>query len=348
MSIDTPEPAAMGPVPLIGRRGAAGRFGDLGAKVLAQYGLLVVFAVLVAVFSFARPETFFTTQNAQTIAAGKAVVALLALGAMIPLVVGQFDLSVGFQLGLTQTICAGLMLKQHESAFVAVLVTLAVGVAFGLVNGLLVVRVRINAFIATLATGTLAAGFTQWYSKGESIFGALPASFLSLGRDEVGGIPLPLVYVMVLVVALWVVFELTAWGRSAFAVGGNARAALIAGVRVDRLTIQCFVLAGVFASLAGILSVMILGSANPNVGPDFLLPAFAGAFLGATSIRPGRYNAIGTFVAVYLLASGITGLQQLGAASYIEQFFNGGALLLAVALSGWAAARRRARVMSDA
>jgi ribose transport system permease protein len=147
---------------------------------------------------------------------------------------------------------------------------------------------------------------------------------------------------------LWVVFELTAWGRSAFAVGGNARAALIAGVRVDRLTIQCFVLAGVFASLAGILSVMILGSANPNVGPDFLLPAFAGAFLGATSIRPGRYNAIGTFVAVYLLASGITGLQQLGAASYIEQFFNGGALLLAVALSGWAAARRRARVMSDA
>jgi ribose transport system permease protein len=348
MSIDTPEPAAMGPVPLIGRRGAAERLGDLGAKTLAQYGLLVVFAVLVGVFSVARPDTFFTSQNAQTIAAGKAVVALLALGAMIPLIVGQFDLSVGFQLGLTQTLCAGLMLKQHESALVAVVLTLAVGVAFGLVNGLLVVRVRINAFIATLATGTLAAGFAQWYSKGESIFGAMPASFLSLGRDEVAGIPLPLVYVIVLVVALWVVFELTAWGRSAFAVGGNPRAALIAGVRVDRVTIQCFVLAGVFASLAGILSVMILGSANPNVGPDFLLPAFAGAFLGATSIRPGRYNAIGTFVAVYLLASGITGLQQLGAASYIEQFFNGGALLLAVALSGWAAARRRARVMSDA
>jgi ribose transport system permease protein len=346
MSVDTREPVAIAPV--IGRRRASDRAAEAAGRVLAQYGLLVVFVALVGFFSIAQPDTFFTTQNAQTIAAGKAVVALLALGAMIPLVVGQFDLSVGFQLGLSQTLCAGLMLKQHEPALVAVLITLAVGVIFGVVNGVLVMRARINAFIATLATGTLAAGLTQWYSNGESIFGTLPPSFLALGRNEVAGIPLPLIYVVALTAALWIVFEFTAWGRSGYAIGGNARAALIAGVRVDRMTIQCFVAAGVFASLAGILSVMILGSANPNVGPDFLLPAFAGAFLGATSIRRGRYNAIGTFAAVYLLASGITGLQQMGAASYIEQFFNGGALLLAVALSGWAAGRRRARVMSDA
>lgn len=349
MTVETPEPAviraASRQASAVSRRDRAG---EHAAHVMAQYGLIVVFAALIGFFSIVQPSTFFTTQNAQTIAAGKAVVAILALAAMVPLVVGQFDLSVGSQLGLTQTMCAGLMLKQHEPAPVAIAATLVIGVLFGLVNGLLVVRVKINAFIATLATGTLAAGLTQWYSNGESIFGTMPGTFLKLGRNQVAGIPLPLVYVVVFGVALWVLFEFTSWGRSCFAIGGNARAALIAGVRVDRMTIQCFVLAGALSSVAGILSVMILGSADPNVGPDFLLPAFAGAFLGATSIRPGRYNAAGTFVAVYLLAAGITGLQQLGAASYIEQFFNGGALLIAVALSAWAASRRRARVLTEA
>lgn len=348
MTVETPQQPAISPT---SRAPAAtsrrDRAGDLAGRVMAQYGLIVVFAALIGFFSVVQPNTFFTTQNAQTIAAGKAVVAILALAAMAPLIVGQFDLSVGFQLGLTQTLCAGLMLKQHESAVAAVAATLVVGVLFGLVNGLLVVRVKINAFIATLATGTLAAGLTQWYSNGESIFGTMPATFLKLGRDQLVGIPLPLIYVAVFGVALWLVFEYTSWGRSCFAIGGNPRAALIAGVRVDRMTIQCFVLAGALSSVAGILSVMILGSADPNVGPDFLLPAFAGAFLGATSIRPGRYNAAGTFVAVYLLAAGITGLQQMGAASYIEQFFNGGALLIAVALSAWAASRRRARVLTE-
>lgn len=325
------------------RRPGFERLGELGGRMLARYGLLVVFAVLVAFFSIARPSSFFTTQNAQTIASGQAVVAVLALGAMVPLIVGQFDLSIGFQMGLAQTLCAGLIVQQHDSALVAALIVILIGVGFGVVNGVLVVGVGINAFVATLATGTLAAGITQQYSNGESIFGTMPATFLNLGRNSVWGVPLPIIYVLGLVILLWLLFEYTAWGRSCFAIGGNARSALIAGVRVKRMTIQCFVLAGVFSSLAGILSTMILGSASPDVGSNFLLPAFAGAFLGATSIRPGRYNAWGTCLAVYVLAAGITGLQQLGAASYIEQYFNGGALLVAVALSRWAATRRRSR-----
>lgn len=323
------------------------RLTETGTHVVAQYGLIVVFVILVAAFSLIEPTTFFTTLNLQTIAAGKAVVAVLALAAMVPLVTGQFDLSVGFQLGLSQTICAGLMLKSGLPASLAVLITLLVGVLFGLFNAFLVVRMRMGAFIATLGTGTLALGVTQWYSNGESLFGSMPQSFLDLGRNQVAGVPLPIIYAGAIAVALWLLFEYTAWGRSCYAIGGNARAALIAGVRVNRLTTQSFVLAGVLSSFAGVLSVMILGSANPNVGPDFLLPAFAGAFLGATSIRPGRFNAAGTFIAVYLLAAGIAGLQQLGAAFYIENFFNAGALLIAVALSGYAVKRRKARVSND-
>lgn len=338
-------PAA--PTPTSGPRPTAGRLAESVTRVFAQYGLIVVFVILVAAFSIIEPSTFFTTLNAQTIASGKAVVAVLALAAMVPLVTGQFDLSVGFQLGLSQTLCAGLMLKSGLPASVAVLITLMVGAVFGLFNAFLVVRMRMGAFIATLGTGTLALGFTQWYSNGQSLFGQMPQSFLNLGRNNVAGVPLPIIYVVVIAAALWVLFEYTAWGRACFAIGGNARAALIAGVRVDRLTTQSFVLAGVLSSFAGVLSVMILGSANPNVGPDFLLPAFAGAFLGATSIRPGRFNAAGTFIAVYLLAAGIAGLQQLGAAFYIENFFNAGALLIAVALSAYAVKRRKARVIDD-
>jgi ribose transport system permease protein len=322
------------------------RLSDQITHVLAQYGLVAVLAALVLIFSVAAPGTFPTIANAKTIASGYSVTAVLALAAMIPLIAGQFDLSVGFQMGLAQSLCAGLVVKQGLPAGAAVAVTLLGGVLFGIANGLLVLRLRMSAFIATLGTGTIALGFTQWYTNGQSIFGSMPTSFLDLGRNQLAGVPLPIIYVIAAVLVLWLLFEYTAWGRACYATGGNARAALIAGARVERLTLQCFVAAGALSAFAGVLSVMILGSANPNVGPDFLLPAFAGAFLGATSIRPGRYNAWGTFLAVYLLAIGITGLQQLGAAFYIEQFFNGGALLIAVALSAWAAARRRRRQVS--
>jgi ribose transport system permease protein len=317
-------------------------------RLFAQYALVIVLLAMVGIFSVIEPSTYFTTQNAQTIAATKAVVALLALAAMVPLATGQFDISVGFQLGLSQTLCAGLIINDGMAPSVALLLTLLAGASFGLINAFLVVRMRIGSFIATLASGTLALGITQWYSGGQSIFGAIPSSFTNLGRHNMAGIPLPIIYVVVVVAILWLLFEYTAWGRACYAIGSNPRAALIAGVRVDRLTTQSFVLSGVLCSAAGVLSVMNLGSANPAVGPDFLLPAFAGAFLGATSIRPGRFNAIGTFVAVYLLAAGITGLQQEGAAFYVESFFNAGALLIAVALSAYAIKRRKARVIDDA
>jgi ribose transport system permease protein len=203
----------------------------------------------------------------------------------------------------------------------------------GLINGLLVTKVRLTSFIATLAVGTLVLGFTQLYSKDETISGALPTSFTNLGQNKLLGLPLPLVFVLVFAAVIWVAFEYTSWGRECHATGGSPRAALLAGVRTDRVTIECFVLAGILAGLAGVLSVMMLGASSPVVGLGELLPAFAGAFLGATAIRPGRFNAVGTVLAVYLLAAGITGLQQLGAAFYVQQLFNGGALLIALSLA---------------
>jgi ribose transport system permease protein len=176
-------------------------------------------------------------------------------------------------------------------------------------------------------------GLTQWLTKDVTINGPLPALFTDLGRNALAGLPLPFVYVLIATAVLWVALEYTPWGRECHATGGNERAALLAGVRTERRTVQVFVSAALLAAVSGCLSVMILGASSPTVGLGSLLPAFAGAFLGATSIRPGRFNAIGTLIAVYLVATGITGLQQEGAQPFVQQVFNGAALLIAVTLA---------------
>jgi ribose transport system permease protein len=318
-----------------------GRLRRIGAAAGQKYALIVVFAAIVGLFSVLNPEIFPTAANAQTIASTQATVALLALAAMLPLVVGQFDISVGYQFGLAQGLCAHLIINEGLPAGLAVLVVMFVGVAVGLVNGVLVAKVKLNSFVATLGVGILVLGCTQWLTKDVTITGALPSLFTALGRDAILGIPLPFVYVLVACGLLWLALEYTPWGRESYATGGNDRAARLAGVRTERRTVQVFALAALLAALSGCLSVMILGASSPTVGLGSLLPAFAGAFLGATSIRPGRFNAIGTLIAVYLVATGITGLQQEGAAPFVQQLFNGAALLIAVSLARVATLRRR-------
>lgn len=299
--------------------------------------LPMLLLVVVAIFSAIRPDSYFTATNAQMIASTNAVLAVLALAAVPPLVVGQFDLSIGFQLALSQSLCAGMIIYHGIPAPIAAAIVVAIGLVIGLANGLLVARAGLNAFITTLATGIVVQGFTQFYTDGASVFGAMPSSFLAFGRGRLFGVPLAFLYVLVVAAIMSAVYTYTELGRRSFAIGGNARAAHLIGIPVERVTIQSFVVAGALSALAGVLSCSILGSANPNIGINYLLPAFAAVFLGAAPAGAGRFNAWGAVVAVYALAAGISGLQQLGAAFYVEQFFNGGALLAAVALAKWMA-----------
>ena len=310
-----------------------GRLRRVSAAAGQKYALIVVFAAIVGLFSVLNPSVFATGANAQTIASTQATVALLALAAMLPLVVGQFDISVGYQFGLAQGLCAHLIINESLPAVLAIGVVLAAGLLVGLVNGVLVAKVKLNSFVATLGVGILVLGLTQWLTEDVTITGALPAAFTDLGRNAILGLPLPFVYVLAATAVLWLALEYTPWGRECYATGGNERAALLAGVRTERRTVQAFVFAALLAAVSGCLSVMILGASSPTVGLGSLLPAFAGAFLGATSIRPGRFNAIGTLIAVYLVATGITGLQQEGAQPFVQQVFNGAALLIAVTLA---------------
>lgn len=313
------------------------------SQIAVRYSLPLLLLFVIAVFSIALPNTYPTLLNAQTVAATNAVLALLALAAIPTLVTGQFDLSIGFQLAFAQSICAGLIIHGHWHPLAAIAATLVLGLIFGLLNGWLVAYCGLNAFITTLATGIVIQGVTQWYTDGGSIFGMMPEGFLTMGRATILGLPLPCVYVLIFAVLLWMLYSHTPWGRRAFAIGGNSRAAHLIGVPVNRMVMQAFVLGSLVTAIAGVLSSSILGSANPNIGVNFLLPAFAAVFLGAAPAGPGRFNAWGTIFAVYALAAGIAGLQQLGAAFYIEQLFNGGALLAAIGLARYASARKSRR-----
>lgn len=319
-----------------------GRRSD-GTSWIGRYGLLLILVVLLIGFSLAKPSSFATVNNYRSILNNEVVVVLLALAAMMPLIIGEFDLSVAGILGVTQALATGLCALQGLSPGVAVPLSLGAGAVLGLVNGLVIVKFKINAFIATLASSTVMGGVVIWYTNGSPIYQGVPVSLTRLARGSVVGIPLAVVYMVAVAAVLWFVLARLPIGRRLYAVGGNRRAAQLSGIRSERLVIASFIASGTLAGLAGIVLGSELGSTVPGGEGAYLLPAFAGAFLGATAIHSGRFNPIGTVLAAYTLSVAIAGLQQLGAPAWVQPVFNGTVLVLAVGLSGYATRAKAAR-----
>jgi ribose transport system permease protein len=314
---------------------------------IAVYGLLIVFLLVMVVFGALRPSSFLSLTNINSILVSQSVTAMLALAEMVPLATKQFDLSVGYHLGMAQVLIIGLQVQQGlgwpETAALILVLSLVVGFA----NGALVTWFKIDSFIATMGTGTMLYGLSNWYSNGEQIVGmSLPHSFTGLSMIY-HGLPLPALYVGVIAVILWCVTERLPIGRNLYVIGANVRAAELTGINVSRHVMGAFIVSGLISGLAGIVLGSILQTGTPSVGPEYLLPAFAATLLGATSIRPGRVNVIGTLISVLVLAFSFSGVQQLGAPFYVQYFFNGGILIVAVGLSVYAA-RRRQRAATSA
>lgn len=312
------------------------------ADLVSRYSLIAVLVLLWIVFSVWNPAVFATTSNLQTILLQQATVGLIALAVMVPLVAGHYDLSAGFQFGLAQSLCAVLVMREGWNPLAAICVVLVAGLVIGVVNGQLITRLGLPSFTTTLGTGLVILAMSEFLTENQVITGVAASWFLDLGRGRLLGVPLPFVYLAVIAIALFVMLELTVWGRKAYAVGANPLAARLSGIAADRVVRQSFVVTGGLCALAGCLSVTSLGGSSPVVGFGSLLPAFAAAFLGATCIRPGRYNVAGTVIAVYVIGVGIIGLQQKGADVYVQDLFNGGALLIAVIVATLARRRRAA------
>ncbi len=311
--------------------------------LLGKWGLAFLAIALLIVFSVLEPDSFATVDNYRSILDNQTIVVLLAFAAMVPLIVGRFDLSVAAVLSISHVLAIGIIVKQGWSPAVAILVTLCFAVVIGLVNGLLVVVLQVDAFVATLGTSSIVAGIALAYSDGKTIFGDVPPSFTDLARGKFIGIPHPVILVVVVAIVLGLVLGMLPVGRRMYATGGNERAARLTGISTKRYVIGAFITSAFLAGLAGLVLGSRLGTASPSTGASLLLPAFAGAFLGATTVRPGRFNVAGTIIAVYTLAIAVAGLQQMGAPVWFEPVFNGCALVLAVASSQWALRQRHRR-----
>lgn len=310
------------------------------SRTLSRWGLLVVFAAVFGAFSAWLPNKFPTSGNVQDILTSQPPGIFIAYAAMLVLVVGEFDLSIGATLGMAQYLVLKLITHYGLSWQAAIVATLAVGAAIGAANAVAVVGLGINSFIATIGVATILEGLIQWISSGnEPLFGGAPAGFTSLAQTK-HVVVLPVYYALVASVLLWVILEFTVAGRQMRATGANRAAANLSGIHTNRARVLAFVAAGVLAAVGGILVTAQVGAADASSGPAYLLPAYAAAFLGATAIRPGFFNVWGTLIAIFLVAIGITGLQLKGAESWVTPVFNGGVLLLAVAVSNVAATQR--------
>jgi ribose transport system permease protein len=313
----------------------------------SRYALVVLLAAVIVGFSLAKPATFGAWSNFRVTFDQQAPTLIAAFAVMLPLIVGEFDLSVGANIYLGNVLVVGLVTRDGYPLSLALLIALAACTFVGLVNGLAVMKLQVNAFVATLATGTIVGGVGLAYSHDKEIFNA-PHGLTNLARGTgIGQIPNTIPFLILLAVVLFLVLNFLPLGRKMRAVGGNRTAAELTGISPLRYIVGAYVAGGFLAGVGGIIVGSQLGSATAGSNGALLLPAFAAAFLGSTAIEPGRFNVIGTVIAVAFISLTVTGLQLAGVQEWVKPVINGSALFVAVALSSWLMRMRVSRLRRE-
>ena len=311
-------------------------------RFLPTYGLVILAIALILLFSVLLPDTFPTILNLRSIISDKAIIVLLSLGVMIPMSAGRIDLTVGYGIVLWHILAISLQTIYGFHWISAVLIVLMLGGIMGVLNGLLVEVAKIDSFIATLGTGTVLYALALWHTGGRQIVGVLPKDFYALSTTMVFGLPITGYYVIAIALSMWIIYEYLPVGRYLYAIGASPKAAALNGIPVRKYVMASFVASGLLTALAGVLLASKLRIGQASVGLEFLLPALVGAFLGSTTIKPGRVNVWGTMIGIIILAVGISGIQQFGGSFWVEPMFNGVTLIVAIGIAGYAQRRKGA------
>jgi ribose transport system permease protein len=300
---------------------------------LDRYSALYLWGFFIVLFTIWAPDTFPTWTSAKTVLIENVIVGVLAIAFLIPLATGTYDLSIGTMMTMALVIINSLAKNTGVPLALAMLIALAACAVTGFISGYIVVKLRVNSFIATLGMSQIITAFVYFTSE-QTISGELTKGYQRIGMREVFGLPLICYYLGLLAVVAWFVLEHTPVGRHMFATGGNPEAARLAGVQTDRLVWGSLVVSGMVAGFAGVVYSWKVGTYGPNIGPGYLFPAIAAVFFGASQLK-GRANVWGAMIALLALASGIKGLQltQSGSSRWIEPAFTGLSLLGAVALA---------------
>jgi ribose transport system permease protein len=317
--------------------------GQLIRSSAARFGLVVLLGGMVLLFSLlpASRGTFASVANFQNLLASQSVLIVVSLAFLIPVLAGEFDLSVGLLTGATAVLTAGLisgaavpLTGGHRIATpLAVGIGIAFGTAVGVVNSIIVTRLQVPSIISGLGLTIVLEGLVSWYSGGVSIVSNIPANVKSFGSARSFAIP-PLFLVATAVTSVaWFVTERTVLGKRLDAVGSNRTAARLVGVNVPHTTTIALIMSGSLAGLAGVMQLARQGGGVPTVGLNFGLPAIAATFLGAVVIKPGRPNVLGTLVGVLFVAVAVNGFIKAGLAPWVELVVNGAILITGVAVS---------------
>jgi ribose transport system permease protein len=306
----------------------------LALGLFARYATILGLVLMILAFSVLSPRAFPTVNNFTNVLNQASLAMIIAGGLTLAVVVGELDLSIGFAASLHGVLVTGLIVGNGLPIPVAILIVLALGALIGLVNGVIVTKIKVNSVIATLGVGTILTGLSFAYSAGVPIVSGVPEAFLqiSLGR-WLFSIPNNIIIMALVLGALWILVERTALGQEIQAVGGNPAAARLAGINVDRIKTLGFVVSGMCAALTGILLASRLGSGTTSAADSYLLTAFAAVFLGSATLRDGEFHVLGTMVGALIIAFGFNGLNIFGAPTYSQYVLQGAILIIAVGLS---------------
>lgn len=305
--------------------------------------LLVLLAVVVIAFSAwsKTSATFSTGANIRLLVSDQSVVALMSIAVVFPLLVGEFDFSIGYLVSFIAVFDASAMSRFHLPFAVAALLSLAVAGLIGALTGFAVAKLKLNSLVITIATGTLMGGLVQWYSSGLSISSGISQTLINFGSKTWAGIPRTAYLLLAVIAVTWQVLERTPVGRYLRFIGSSRESAYLVGVNVNRYVGSTFIVSSLLGGVAGLLLTGINGAANPGDGPGLLFGAISAAFLGATTVRPGEFNILGTIVGVFFVGASVSGLNLAGVQPWVQPVFYGASLAAAVTLSTFLLRRRQ-------
>ena len=299
----------------------------IGAQNLS---LLVALGILVAVIGI-QNSNFFLPANIRTIGTAISILGVVAVGQTMVMLLGGLDISVGSQAGLASVVSAMIFTSAHSAAY-GILVGIAVGVAAGALNGLIIIYGRVNAVIATLATYAGYRGLANLVSNGRSQgYTGADSVFIFLSNGKIAGVPVLIWVLVIIALAMHAMLRYTDIGRNIYAIGGNATAARLSGLNLNRYLVGAYILAGAIAALAGILLTARTGSGQPTSGSQGLeLQSITAAALGGCSLRGGKGTVAGTILAVLLLGVLTNGLTILNVNAFWQDIAQGMLLVVAV------------------
>lgn len=304
------------------------------SRYLERYAGVLVLVLIIGVFSIAAPGTFLTYSNIVGVLGNQGISGIIALGLVVPLAAGVFDISIDGLMTLSVVSVTDLFQATNGKCpiAVAVLIVLVGAVLVGLLNSFIVLQLGVDPFIGTIAVSSILIGISQMIANGTVITNNIPASFTNFGRLVVLKIPIEVFICVAIAALLWYLLTFTPFGPALYATGAAREASRLAGIRTKRTITIAFCCSAVGAAIAGVLYAALNGSGPPSVGDGYLLGSYATVFLGSTMIRPGRFNIVGVLVALLILAFGVNGLELVGLPFWITETFQGVALLIAVVL----------------